>query len=535
MSKTKQNQKQKHQYKANELAFGDILERASRSAPTTLKVLRLYNLQDDHHVNIAALSRASVSASLLTTTATFLGLSTHDDKNKPIYTSKKKILADHVILKIESHLPQTCQICKDSYTNDMDGEAPLLQCTLCMQGCHNACFKPLLPFGTVNPDTSVLPGLTWLCYGCQLTNNTNITSNSSSTDVLFKPQSMSSPIKTPVSPPLQDLSLVSNTTLANFSTTGTTISPFSVENENSAIVEDEGNTNEQFEKSNLLSSSVICSMYLRNACPHGYDGKKVVKGKQCVNYHPERCSTYCQYGDNEHLGCVLKDRCPLFHPKLCERSVSRQECLNLQCRYIHLKGTKRYQTPPSYRENVYNNRTRNSPPAPHSDSNQNQQLPDNHSNQRKERISDVIRQYRNASDHPHNSHTDSPINLKSQYSHDTSFLVEMVEHMKQDLLKHINSRLNAGLPRPVQPNHMRFPPPIEPIFWNRPPFHQRNLPFPVPHPIMLQPHNPQMSHPVPPFIHHRSNQHQPRIIASQNRPLSTPAHVPAPPSPTSSY
>ena len=105
-------------FKEDDLALGDILSKASKSSPNALCVLRQYNSLNTHDVNVSKLANARNTFAYLCTTATFLGLPTHDNKNKFLYKSKKQLLADHIILKLESFLPQICQVCKDSYKVD---------------------------------------------------------------------------------------------------------------------------------------------------------------------------------------------------------------------------------------------------------------------------------------------------------------------------------------------------------------------------------------------------------------------------------
>ena len=47
-------------------------------------------------------------------------------------------------------------------------------------------------------------------------------------------------------------------------------------------------------------------------------------------------------------GCNKGSDCEFFHPQLCNRSVKHHVCYNVNCRYFHVKGTKR--TPPRFQD-----------------------------------------------------------------------------------------------------------------------------------------------------------------------------------------
>ena len=82
-------------------------------------------------------------------------------------------------------------------------------------------------------------------------------------------------------------------------------------------------------------SKILCKFYERNACKH------VATGEQCSFYHPIKCDKYVQFGPVAEQGCNLGENCNLFHPSLCDNSIKNLMCLNVYCRGIHLKGTKR--------------------------------------------------------------------------------------------------------------------------------------------------------------------------------------------------
>ena len=73
----------------------------------------------------------------------------------------------------------------------------------------------------------------------------------------------------------------------------------------------------------------ICKFFLRNACKFGK------LGTRCHYYHPKICPNY--------KNCKSND-CKMHHPEICKSSREKWECFNRDCRAIHLKGTKRFET-----------------------------------------------------------------------------------------------------------------------------------------------------------------------------------------------
>jgi hypothetical protein len=79
-------------------------------------------------------------------------------------------------------------------------------------------------------------------------------------------------------------------------------------------------------------------------CAHGLTGKRLINGKRCPKDHVPRCRRYCSFGDKQSQGCKYGEKCKFYHPKLCRNSVAKQVCLNLECTYVHLKYTRRYES-----------------------------------------------------------------------------------------------------------------------------------------------------------------------------------------------
>ena len=89
----------------------------------------------------------------------------------------------------------------------------------------------------------------------------------------------------------------------------------------------------------------VCPLYHRGKCPHGFSGRKEVDGTMCKKEHPKRCFKYCKFGDKHKHGCKKGTKCEYHHPLLCKFSVKKRQCLNKDCKFVHLKGTKRREKP----------------------------------------------------------------------------------------------------------------------------------------------------------------------------------------------
>ena len=85
--------------------------------------------------------------------------------------------------------------------------------------------------------------------------------------------------------------------------------------------------------------TLICRFYQRNICKHGITGKGI-PGEECKYSHPKRCAKYTAHGTLQG-GCKKGKQCKDFHPNLCRDGLRFKLCTNAECRFIHIKGTKR--------------------------------------------------------------------------------------------------------------------------------------------------------------------------------------------------
>ena len=180
---------------------------------------------------------------------------------------------------------------------------------------------PPLP---ARPATEKLPDITESKPECNEKRTLEDDSSSSSLDLSTITSAQRSPPKLSIKPP-------ESTTSAKYAN----VCRFFLENkckygkkgEGCYYSHSSGYRNTRNPASNVESDKILCKFFLNNACKYGK------LGEQCDFYHPEICTN--------HLNCRSME-CTLFHPTVCKSSQKNLECLNLKCRFTHLKGTKRY-------------------------------------------------------------------------------------------------------------------------------------------------------------------------------------------------
>ena len=284
--------------------------------PISKRIVGVYKHNASYTQNLVKINSSSFTYLELEQCAVALKVKQHDPNHpgEKLF-GNKKIVADRIILKIESHFPDVCDECNDTYCNDFGHDPTPLSCYLCLQGSHNceAIQQKLEGYPTFAANKPT--GLIWLCRGCRLKNNPSDTKAKKS--VKFQ---------------------------------ASTAPPAVVEIANDEDEEDEedrpsprrnADENEEQIRQNM------CALYKKNQCPHGASGKVKVNGETCPNPHPRKCLKFCRYGNKHGRGCQKGRSCPLYHPILCKFSVRYGECKKKECTFTHLRHTKRQ---PSQRE-----------------------------------------------------------------------------------------------------------------------------------------------------------------------------------------
>ena len=76
------------------------------------------------------------------------------------------------------------------------------------------------------------------------------------------------------------------------------------------------------------SKVAICPVYKWGKCP---------TYEECKFKHPPRCRSWLEKGK-----CSYNRKCRYHHPPLCHNSVRERQCFNQECKFFHLKQTRRF-------------------------------------------------------------------------------------------------------------------------------------------------------------------------------------------------
>ena len=89
-------------------------------------------------------------------------------------------------------------------------------------------------------------------------------------------------------------------------------------------------------QANNQRKTKVCHFYKNNKCKYG------LRGRDCPYAHPKLCNRYNVNGCDPVRGCKKGKDCTFLHPPICYGSERKRECLNVECKRLHLKGTRRY-------------------------------------------------------------------------------------------------------------------------------------------------------------------------------------------------
>ncbi|KAL5266830.1 hypothetical protein ACHWQZ_G004017 [Mnemiopsis leidyi] len=259
------------------------------------RVLTVYNPDYTYNTNHANVLKCN--GKQLEDCATLLGLKVRSDDGKETKLYKNKIvLADRIILKIESLFEAKCSDCHEMYQNTLDSKPPFT-CRLCW-GVKNRAIVNSAKLDAIKEDheSEEEPG------------------NKE------EPGEMQS---------------------------GERVSPRRGLDVKNKI------------KNSSESNGKICELYKRRSCPHGKSGKKLVDGGVCPDRHPKRCFKFCDYGQKHSQGCKKGKRCQFWHPKLCKHSMKGKVCDIEGCTFQHLKYLKTQDEKPPPRAHQRESETEN--------------------------------------------------------------------------------------------------------------------------------------------------------------------------------
>ena len=465
--------------------------------------IRLYNIEmDADHTNTKTNKAkfTGVDREILLATVTYLG-----GRDMTLFTKPAVIV--ELIERIDHHLPHACNPCKINYVIEQRVQS-LLNCNKCGRGVHADCFLELIkhPAATDNTITPSpeeilkminpynIPGWVYLCACCNkklipspdegmyqrkrvagtekqnpsepVLSTADITTENSNSDAAVKEVTFSIHEEVYV---IEDddkddnyYSCDDEPPVLNHHNTGLPSRPSSSQ----PNPETTAKGNQKLPRSNTghhhtetqsktEKETPICRFYINNNCKHGMSGKGI-PGTKCKFSHPRRCPKLITFGTGSK-GCNKGRQCKFFHPRMCNNSLNTRYCPNLDCQFVHTKGTKR--TDRSHEEKSQHN-----PQSEYADQNQHTM----HNRQRH-----VIT---NTNDRDH--------------------FLGMLTDLKQELFQMMEQRLALHPLKLHHPNQPSFVP-----FQN--PTHQHHQNH------MIHPHTVQ-------YPNAQTNHHQPQMIQQQN-------------------
>ena len=312
------------------------------------KVLGSYNPSRSYNTNLYHVKKCN--SKQLEVCGTLLGLQVRSDDGKTKLYKNLEILADRIIMKIESLFEAKCTECSEMYQNTLDS-TPTFQCRLCMLGSHD-CDKMKEKAREMSGEGP--GGVVWLCYECLGKNDLN--------NMLPAPEKKAKK-KEEKEPEIPDESNEEEEEGEEDVPTEEA-PPEEIDKKGGARVSakrgketkpGEGNTSTRSEERSR-EEPPICKNYLKRDCPHGYSGTKPVKGKTCDKRHPKRCYKFCDFGANNSKGCNKGKACEFWHPRICTASRKNEVCKKNNCTFQHLAHTR------EARESVSKTRTESKQP-----------------------------------------------------------------------------------------------------------------------------------------------------------------------------
>ena len=411
-----------------DIALGEIIN--GITDPISKRIVSAYKHNVSHAINMSKINNSNFSYAELEKCGIALNVKQPDPLN-PVRKlfGTKKIAADRIILKIESHFEQKCDECSENYRNKFGDDTSPMQCFLCLQGSHN-CTAMAEKIGDHNTDAVNKPaGSVWLCRGCRLKND----------------------------PYEKRKRAVQFQTAGNDDTTNDTADATQQaeddDEEEDAEDEEDRPSPRRDEPGN--SRKKVCLLYSKNQCPHGATGKIKIDGKICSDPHPRKCLKFCRYGNKKGRGCQKARSCPMYHPILCKFSVRHGECRNRECTFTHLRHTKR---PASQSDDYEVQYTRQSALPPHPSFNYNRDFPPLQPRHRIDSYTSIASSQKSQNEYFRTPFAQKPQNQSNKGSKSTAqndtkidFLVKLIENMKSSIdkdISEIRSRLPTTAPEP---------------------------------------------------------------------------------------
>ena len=282
----------------------------------------------------------------LVETLTYLGVPNMANCNKTG-------LPHELVCRVQNLFPDTCGLCNESYCVKLN-DKPIVSCARCGQGCHNKCVLQLLgkteddltetnKFGEtlLNPYAAI--GLFYFCSHCkkEAIPEKQELKNKKSSNVAASQQN---------DPQLLNSEQNTASIVRNESSSQTDLTTNDDEHHQQIDLQVENSQQNSGLTQSVTTPTIsdqtretsICKFYRQGRCVHGVSGKK--EGN-CRFNHPKPCRKFLANGTNRRRGCIRGENCTNFHPQMCFASLKERVCLRNDCKFMHIKGTKRYGEP----------------------------------------------------------------------------------------------------------------------------------------------------------------------------------------------
>ena len=326
-----------------------------------------YSTQKDTSTIRKELNKVDINT--LKNTADYLGLSS-DYKTPNVITTK-------IVSKLTALMRCICAACSGYYN---EGDTASLFCSKCSRPCHSECYK--------DSKEGLKPGITlvFTCYQCTKktqpdTTDTAEIETSTAPDLTTSDPSEKDNPSDQVQPKHPVIKVIDAYNLDFLHATHQQASypvcelyrkglcPHGQKGLDEVAGElckklhpkvitpyyhDNYNENEEIDDADRSEDQrPMCRFFLRSRCKHG------ISGKDCRFQHKKVCRKFLNNGRHRQYGCNKGQSCDFFHVKMCYSSLNEQVCFKPDCRFLHIKGTRRYEENHSSYENQAQNNPEN--------------------------------------------------------------------------------------------------------------------------------------------------------------------------------
>ena len=259
-------------------------------------VVSKYDIRLSFDENSANFSKFKVPELEPCASALRINVKTDDGKKR----FNKLSLAKAIVSKIRTHLPHTCESCKEEYSVQLDDGYPF-QCDTCQTPSHSC--EEMKKMESFFPE-GLPAGFVWLCALC-----TKGTASLSSDKIVDD-----------------------DTAKVEDETSNTNVVEDRLAKQDSITIKNKSAKTDN--KKLDQTKRKLCKFYLHKKCKYG------INGNGCSFDHPKKCFKFVRDGTNKKGGCNKGKDCNYFHPPLCKSSLKGGYCDKSECRFFNIRGTK---------------------------------------------------------------------------------------------------------------------------------------------------------------------------------------------------